>query len=95
MSESDTRTLLETYEAVAGDAKPELLGEIEASALLVAGERDPFTPQRIMELMEKRIPGASLAVYDRATHYLPIEFPARLAVEMGDFMTESARPRLR
>ena len=94
MSESDTRTLLETYEAVAGDAEPELLGEIEASTLLVAGERDPFTPRRTMELMNERIPGASLTVYDRATHYLPIEFPARLAVEMGDFMSESTGPGL-
>jgi hypothetical protein len=34
-------------------------------------------------------------VYDRATHYLPIEFPARLAVEMGDFMSESTGPGLR
>ncbi|CAN5597860.1 alpha/beta hydrolase [soil metagenome] len=94
MSESDTRTLLETYEAVAGDAEPELLGEIEASTLLVAGERDPFTPRRTMELMEERIPGASLTIYDRATHYLPIEFPARLAVEMGDLMNNTGGPRL-
>ena len=94
MSESDTRTLLETYEAVAGDAEPELLGEIEASTLLVAGERDPFTPRRTMELMEERIPGASLTIYDRATHYLPIELPARLAVEMGDFMNNTGGPEL-
>ena len=94
MSESDTRTLLETYEAVAGDAEPELLSEIEASTLLVAGERDPFTPRRTMELMEERIPGASLTVYDRATHYVPIEFPARLAAEMGDFMDNPGGPRL-
>ncbi|MGH2776507.1 MAG: alpha/beta fold hydrolase [Actinomycetota bacterium] len=94
MSESDTRTLLETYEAVAGDAQPELLAAIEASTLLVAGERDPFTPRRSMEVMKERIPGASLTVYDRATHYLPIEFPARLASDMGDSMSESARPRL-
>lgn len=94
MSESDTRTLLETYEAVAGDAAPELLAGIEPSTLLVAGQRDSFTPRRIMELMEERIPGASLTVYDRATHYLPIEFPARLAAEMDAFMNQSAGPGL-
>jgi pimeloyl-ACP methyl ester carboxylesterase len=90
MGDSDTHTLLETYEAIAGDAAPELLGQIEPSTLLVAGERDPFTPRRIMEVMEERIPGASLTVYDRATHYLPIEFPARLAAEMAGFMTAHA-----
>jgi 3-oxoadipate enol-lactonase len=90
MADSDTRTLLETYEAVAGDAAPELLGQIEPSTLLVAGERDPFTPRRIMEVMEERIPGASLTVYERATHYLPIEFPARLALDMARFMNDNA-----
>jgi len=89
MGDSDTRTLLETYEAVAGNAAPELLGQIEPSTLLVAGERDPFTPRRIMKVMEERIPSASLTVYDKATHYLPIEFPARLASEMAAFMTEN------
>jgi 3-oxoadipate enol-lactonase len=90
MADSDTRTLLETYEAVAGDAAPELLGQIEPSTLVVAGERDLFTPRRIMEVMEERIPGASLTVYDRATHYLPIEFPARLASDMARFMDANA-----
>lgn len=90
MGDFDTHTLLDTYEAVAGDAAPEMLGQIEPSTLLVAGERDPFTPRRIMEAMEERIPGASLTVYDRATHFLPIEFPARLAVEMAGFMTANA-----
>jgi pimeloyl-ACP methyl ester carboxylesterase len=90
MGESDTRTLLETYEAIAGDAAPELLGQIEPSTLLVAGERDPFTPRRIMEVMEERIPGASLTVYERATHYVPIEFPARLALDMARFMDDNA-----
>ena len=90
MGDLDTHTLLGTYEAVAGDAAPELLGQIEPSTLLVAGERDPFTPRRIMEVMEERIPGASLTVYDRATHFLPIEFPARLAAEMAGFMNANA-----
>ena len=90
MGDLDTHTLLGTYEAVAGDAAPELLGQIEPSTLLVAGERDPFTPRRIMEVMEERIPGASLTVYDRATHFLPIEFPARLAAEMAGFMNDNA-----
>ena len=90
MGDSDTRTLLETYEAVAGDSAPELLGQIEPSTLLVAGERDPFTPRRVMQVMEERIPGATLTIYERATHYLPIEFPARLAVEMDSFMSANA-----
>ncbi|MGH2697989.1 MAG: alpha/beta fold hydrolase [Actinomycetota bacterium] len=92
MAESDTRTLLESYEAVAGDAIPELLDEIEARTLLVAGERDPFTPLRTMELMEQRIPAATLNIYERASHYLPLEFPARLAADLRAFMAAGAAP---
>ena len=82
------------YEAVAGDSAEELLGQIEVRTLLIAGERDQFTPRRIMELMEARIPAAQLKVYERATHYLPMEFPSRLAADMRDFMNEdgSAAP---
>lgn len=89
MSESDTRRLLETYEAVAGDAASYILGQIEVGTLLIAGERDQFTPRRIMELMDARIPAAQLKVYERATHYLPMEYPSRLAADMRDFMNEN------
>jgi 3-oxoadipate enol-lactonase len=93
-AECDTRTFLETYEAVAGDSDFDLLHEIEARTLLVAGERDAFTPLRTMELMERTIPAATLTVYERATHYLPIEFPARLAADLGDFMAASIDPEI-
>lgn len=94
MAECDAQVLLATYEAVAGDSVPEILDEIEATTLLLAGERDPFTSRRTMEHMAKTMPAASLTVYERATHYLPIEFPARLAAELGDFMKSSAGPGL-
>lgn len=89
MAECDPRVLLATYEAVAGDSVPELLKEIGAETLLIAGERDPFTPLRRMEEAAEAIPAATLTVYERATHYLPIEFPDLLAEDLNDFM-ESA-----
>ncbi len=82
MASMDMRELLASYEAVAGDAAPELLGTIQAPTLLVAGERDQFTPLRVMQDMARAIPGAELEVYDEATHYLPIEFPDRLAHDL-------------
>ncbi len=89
MAECDPRVLLATYEAVAGDSAPELLKEIGAETLLIAGERDPFTPLRRMEEAAEAIPAATLTVYERATHYLPIEFPDLLAEDLNDLM-ESA-----
>lgn len=78
----DTRRLLAIFEAVTGDAAPELLADILAPTLLIAGDRDPFTPRVLMEDMAATIPGARLEVYERATHYVPLEFPIRLADDL-------------
>ena len=85
MARCDTRTLLATYEAIAGDPAPELLSGVHAPTLIVAGEKDPFTTRRMSEEMARLIPGARLEVYERATHYLPIEYPARLSDELRAF----------
>lgn len=81
----DMKTLLATYEAVAGDPAPDLLREIIAPTLIVAAERDPFTTRRVSEEMARAIPGARLEVYERATHYLPIEYPVRLSDDLRAF----------
>lgn len=88
MARCDTKTLLATYEAVAGDPAPELLAEIAAPTLIVAGERDPFTTRRVSEEMARAIPGARLEVYERATHYLPIEYPVRLSDDLRGFWND-------
>ena len=85
LASCDLRTLLATYEAIAGDPAPELLNDVHAPTLIVAGERDPFTTRRVTDEMARAIPGARLEVYERATHYLPIEYPARLSEDLRDF----------
>ena len=89
VADCDLRQLLATYEAIAGDADPDLLDGIEAQTLLIAGARDQITSMRMMEKMETRIPGASLLVYDGATHYLPFEFPSKLATDLSRFLAEN------
>lgn len=90
MATCDTKTLLATYEAISGDPAPELLSEVHVPTLIVAGEKDPFTPRRVSEEMAASIPGARLEVYERATHYLPIEYPARLSEDLRDFWSDLA-----
>ena len=90
MADQDMKTLLRAYEEVAGDPAPELLPTIQAPTLLVAGERDPFTPRAVSEEMARAIPDATLVIYDKATHYLPIEYPARLSRDMRDFFARVA-----
>ncbi|MDQ3939961.1 MAG: alpha/beta hydrolase [Actinomycetota bacterium] len=82
---SDLRMLMAIYEAVAGDGGVELSAGIEAPTLVIAGERDPFTPNRLVGDMTASMRDARLEVYERATHYLPIEYPARLSDDMRRF----------
>ena len=82
----DMRTLLNIFEDVAGDDGSSLLPAIEAPTLLVVGERDPFTPRRMVERMARAIPRGRLETYDRATHYLPIEYPGRLGDDIRAFL---------
>jgi pimeloyl-ACP methyl ester carboxylesterase len=89
IADCDLRQLLRTYEAIAGDAAPQLLDEVQAQTLLVAGGRDQLTSMRMMEKMEARIPGARLEVFDEASHYLPFEFAPRLSDTLRKFLAET------
>lgn len=85
MADCDTGTLLTLYEAVSGDAAPELLDGINAPTLLVAGDHDAFVSRAVSEEMSLRISNSRLVVYEEASHYLPIEHPARLVGELAAF----------
>ena len=86
----DLKVLLNVFEEVVGDDASQLLPAIEAPTLVIVGERDQFTPRRMVEQMARAIPGSHLEVYERATHYLPIEYPARLGDDLRKFWRESA-----
>jgi pimeloyl-ACP methyl ester carboxylesterase len=89
LAECDARTLLASYEAVAGDAAPQLFGDIHVPVLLVAGGRDPFARVAVAEEMAHSLPTARLEVYEGATHFLPLEFPARLGEHLRQFFAET------
>jgi 3-oxoadipate enol-lactonase len=89
VAKCDLRMLLEIFEEVTGDDGSLLLPSIEAPTLLVVGERDQFTPRRMVEQMARTIPRARLEIYDRATHYLPIEYPARLGDDLRKFWSNA------
>ena len=90
MASCDLRRLLEIYEEVAGDNSASLLSSVQAPALLIAGSKDPFTPMSAMRDMERAIPDARLEVYEKATHYLPLEHPARLREDVKEFVDSRA-----
>lgn len=58
----------------AGDhSAMDLLGSLEIPALVIAGERDTFTPPRYGEQMAAAMPESELLVVAGATHVAPLE----------------------
>jgi pimeloyl-ACP methyl ester carboxylesterase len=88
MADCELGMLLRIYEAVAGDSAGDIIREIEVPTLLVAGERDQVTPLAMLKEMERAIPDCRLEVYERATHVLPIEYPARLSDDLRKFFAQ-------
>jgi 3-oxoadipate enol-lactonase len=88
MAECDLRTLLATYEAVIGDSGAELLSQIQAPTLFVVGERDQFTSESMIEEVARSIPNCTVIRYPGATHYLPLEYPARLSDDIRGFLED-------
>jgi pimeloyl-ACP methyl ester carboxylesterase len=84
----DLGRVLATYEAFTVGAGPSLVAGLRLPALLVAGRRDPFVPPGLIKEMAEAIPGARLEVYDDATHYLPLEYPARLSTDLRNLLSE-------
>jgi pimeloyl-ACP methyl ester carboxylesterase len=58
----------------AGDHTAEgYLADVKVPTLIVAGEKDSFTPASLSEAMAERIPGAELLMVKRGTHVAPLE----------------------
>lgn len=85
---SDLRRLLTIYEKVVGDPDPRVLTEVQAPTLLVAGARDRFATKRMADEMLRRLPNAEMVVYEKGSHFLPLEYPARLAEDIEGWFSD-------
>ena len=65
-----------------------VLDQITVPTLVIAGERDLFTPPAVAEEHAKRIEGAELLVVRGATHYTPIEYPELVNLRIEKFLRE-------
>jgi pimeloyl-ACP methyl ester carboxylesterase len=73
--------------AAAHDAS-DRLPEVRVPALVVAGERDAFTPMRLSVKMHEAIPGSAFAVLPAGTHMGPLECPERVEDAVRRFLAE-------
>ena len=63
------------------------LAEIEVPTLVVAAERDTFTPMELADSMARAIPNAELEVIEEASHAAPVEQPDRIADRVEEFLS--------
>lgn len=64
----------------------EVLGEVQAPAHLVVGERDTVTPPLASFIMADGLTDSSVTVLPDVGHMLPLAAPKRLADELHDFL---------
>ena len=92
MARLDPRVFLEFVRAAqAHDAGP-FLADIAVPTLVVAGERDLFTPRHLSVEMAGRIPNAELLEIPKGSHAALIEQPELINLRIEKFIRESVVP---
>lgn len=66
----------------------DVLESVGSPTLVVAGQKDRFTPAHRSRLMAGRIPDAELYVVPRATHFCPVEYPELVNRRVRRFLRE-------
>jgi pimeloyl-ACP methyl ester carboxylesterase len=66
------------------------LSKIDIPVLVVAGEKDTFTPASLSESMAEQIPGAELLMVPGGTHVAPIEQPELVSAKITAFIERVA-----
>lgn len=64
------------------------LAQVQAPALIVAGEQDTLTPVRLSEIMQERMPLAELVVVPRGSHVAPLEKPELVNAHVMRFVAD-------
>jgi len=86
MARIDTRLFVAMLSAAGQHSAEDLLPEISAPTLVIAGERDGFTPPERSRAMAAAIPGAELLEIPQASHTAPIERPHLVDNAVRDFI---------
>jgi len=86
MARIDTRLFVAMLSAAAQHSAEDLLPTITVPTLVIAGERDGFTPPDRSRAMAEAIPGSELLEIEGASHTAPIERPQLVDSTVLDFV---------
>jgi pimeloyl-ACP methyl ester carboxylesterase len=88
MTHIDFPMFLRMLDAAGKHTASDLLAQIEVPVLVIAGERDTFTPSFLAQAMAEAIPGSELLLVPRGSHVLPIEQPDLVNARIQTFLRE-------
>jgi pimeloyl-ACP methyl ester carboxylesterase len=67
-----------------------ILEHVRVPALVIAGEKDAFTPRQLAQQMARRIPHGELFIVRGGTHYAAAEYPELVNLRIEKFFREHA-----
>ncbi len=91
MTHVDFPMFLRMLRAAGEHSAEEYLAKIDVPVLVVAGEKDTFTPGSLSTFMADEIPDAELVVLEGGTHVAPIEQPELVGARIKAFVERAAR----
>lgn len=65
---------------------PKIIRSIRIPTLILQGMLDPYIPHSQVFRLRDDIPGAELVFFQHGSHFLPIDVPQRVAVEINRFV---------
>jgi len=88
MTHVDFPMFLRMLRAAGEHTASDILARVEVPVLVVAGERDTFTPPFLASAMTEAMPHGELLMVPRGTHVTPIEQPALVNGRVREFLRE-------
>jgi len=89
----DFQTSFRSLLAIANHTAEDVLRDIQVPTLIIAGEKDPFTPPWLSEKMWRTIPNAEMITIPNGTHTALIENPHLMNLRMEVFLRDHFRTR--
>ncbi len=86
LGEMEPEYFLRMVQAAGEHSAEDMLPTVRVPTLVIAAERDSFTPSRLAEQMARQIPNARYLMIDGGTHAAPIEQPAAVNAAVTQFL---------
>jgi pimeloyl-ACP methyl ester carboxylesterase len=89
MVDIDLLMFLRMLQSAGEHSALDLLPQVEVPALVIAGDRDSFTPPRFAEEMAAAMPKGELVMVQGGTHVVPLERKELVSERVEKFLRES------